>query len=276
MEECNMAELTQKQEQWAHEMKLKALEMALGTGANGSHIGGGFSAMEIYAVLYSGILNVGPENKEDPRRDRIIASKGHGVLAQYTALWKAGWLSEEDLNTFDKNGTLFFGHPTRNLQYGLENTAGSLSLGLSFGVGIALSCKKKELNNRVIVVLGDGECDEGLVWEALMAASHYQLNNLTIIVDKNGYQLDGPTVEIMNAAPLAQKFEAFGFQVDTIDGHNCEQLTEAISKRYDKPNVIIANTIKANGISFLVNNKMSHMCPLTQKQYEQALTELNS
>ena len=271
-----MAELTQKQEQWAHEMKLKALEMALGTGANGSHIGGGFSAMEIYAVLYSGILNVGPETKEDPLRDRIIASKGHGVLAQYTALWKAGWLTEEDLNSFDKNGTHFFGHPTRNLQYGLENTAGSLSLGLSFGVGIALSCKKKELNNRVIVVLGDGECDEGLVWEALMAASHYQLNNLTIIVDKNGYQLDGPTVEIMNAAPLAQKFEAFGFQVDTIDGHNCEQLTEAISKRYDKPNVIIANTIKANGISFLVNNKMSHMCPLTQKQYEQALTELNS
>ena len=276
MEDSDMAELTQKQEQWAHEMKLKALEMALSTGANGSHIGGGFSAMEIYAVLYSGILNVGPENKEDPRRDRIIASKGHGVLAQYTALWKAGWLTEEDLNSFDKNGTHLFGHPTRNLQYGLENTAGSLSLGLSFGVGIALSCKKKELNNRVIVVLGDGECDEGLVWEALMAASHYQLNNLTIIVDKNGYQLDGPTEEIMNAAPLAQKFEAFGFQMDTVDGHNCEQLTEAISKRCDKPNVIIANTIKANGISFLVNNKMSHMCPLTQKQYEQALTELNS
>lgn len=266
----------QKQQQWAHEMKLKALKMALGTGVNGSHIGGGFSAMEIFAVLYSGILNVGPNVKELPERDRIISSKGHAVLAQYTALWKAGLLSEDDLDTFDKNGTVFFGHPHRNLSYGIENSAGSLSLGLSYGVGIALSCKKKELHNRVIVVVGDGECDEGLVWEALMAASHYKLNNLTVVLDRNGYQLDGPTEEIMDSTSLEKKFEAFGFQVDVVNGHDCEQLTHAISKTYDTPNVVIADTVKANGISFLVNNKMSHMCPLTQKQYDQALTELNS
>lgn len=275
MEECNMMEITQMQQQWVHEMKLKALDMAASTGVNGSHIGGGFSAMEIFAVLYSGIFNVGPEVKQLPERDRIISSKGHAVLAQYTALWKAGLLNDDALETFDKNGTIFFGHPHRNLEYGLENSAGSLSLGLSFGVGIALSCKIKALNNRIVVVVGDGECDEGLVWEALMAASHYQLSNLTVIVDRNGYQLDGPTEEIMNCGSLEKKFDAFGFYVETVNGHDCAQLTQALLKTYEVPNVVIADTVKANGISFLVNNKLSHMCSLTKKQYEQALSELN-
>ncbi|MCE5174414.1 MAG: transketolase [Bacteroidales bacterium] len=269
-----MNELTTKQKQWAQEMKLKALEMAFSTGPNGSHIGGGFSAMEIYAVLYSGILNVGTTVKENVNRDRIIASKGHGVLAQYTALWKTGLITDDELKTFDNNGTHFYGHPSRELSHGIEFSAGSLSLGLSFGVGVALSCKKRKLNNRVIVVLGDGECDEGLVWESLMSASNFGLNNLTIILDKNGYQLDGSTLEIMNSESLAKKFEAFGFQVDEVDGHNCEKMTVVIQKRYDKPNAIILNTVKAHGISFLENNKMSHMCALTQKQYDQALTEL--
>lgn len=269
-----MDELTFKQQTWAKEMKLKALDMALSTGVNGSHIGGGFSAMEIYAVLYSGILNVGPAVKSDVIRDRIIASKGHGVLAQYTALWKVGLVSDDDLNTFDKNGTHFYGHPFRNLEKGIEFSAGSLSLGLSFGVGVALSCKKRELSNRVVIVVGDGECDEGLVWESLMSASNFGLDNLTIIVDKNGYQLDGTTEEVMNANNLSEKFNAFGFDVEEVDGHDCFQLTSAIQKRYDRPNVIIANTVKAHGISFLENNKMSHMCPLTQKQYDQAVMEI--
>lgn len=269
-----MEELTSKQEIWAKEMKLKALDMALDTGSNGSHIGGGFSAMEIYSVLYSGILNVGPNVKEDIARDRIIASKGHGVLAQYTALWKAGLMTDEDLASFDKNGTHFYGHPSRNLDKGIEFSAGSLSLGLSFAVGVAMSCKRKGLDNRVIVIVGDGECNEGLVWESLMSASNFSLDNLTVIVDKNGYQLDGTTEEIMNTNNLTEKFNAFGFDVEEVDGHDCLQLTSAIQNRYDRPNVIIANTVKAHGISFLENNKMSHMCPLTQKQFEQAVMEI--
>lgn len=271
-----MKEMLEKQLTWAKEMKLKALELAYGTGSNGSHIGGGFSAMEIYSVLYSGMLNINPSNSNEETRDRIIASKGHGVLAHYTALWKAGFISDDELATFDKNGTNFYGHTKRDLKHGLEFSAGSLSLGLSFAVGVALSCKKKNLENRVIVIIGDGECDEGLVWESLMSASNFGLNNLTVILDRNGYQLDGPTCEIMNHASLERKFEAFGFAVETVNGHDCEALSKAIGKRYNTPNVIIADTIKANGISFLMNNKMSHMCPLTSKQYEQALNDINA
>lgn len=269
-----MEQLTLQQKTWAKEMKLKALDMAFGTGSFGAHIGGGFSAMEIYSVLYSGILKVGKEYLHSETRDRIIASKGHGVLSQYTALWKAGLVSDEDISVFDKNGTHFFGHPSRNLDKGIEFSAGSLGLGLSFGVGVALSCILKNINNRIIVVVGDGECNEGIVWESVMAASSYNLSNLTIIIDRNHYQLDGPTDEIMKMSCLEEKFKAFGYEVDVVDGHDCESLTTAIEKRYDKPNVIIADTIKAHGISFLENNKMSHQCSLTQKQYEQAKQEL--
>ena len=183
-----MEQLTAKQEKWAKEMKLKALDMAFGTGSLGAHIGGGFSAMEIYSVLYSGILNVGKNSLHSDNRDRIIASKGHGVLAQYTALWEAGLLTEEELDTFDKNGTHFYGHPCRNLDKGIEFSAGSLGLGISFGVGVALSCKNKGLDNRIVIVIGDGECNEGIVWEAIMTAVNYQLSNLTLIVDRNKYK----------------------------------------------------------------------------------------
>lgn len=271
-----MEQLTLQQKTWAKEMKLKALDMAFGTGSFGAHIGGGFSAIEIYSVLYSGILNVGTKFIDSEKRDRIIASKGHGVLAQYTALWKAGLMSDGDLETFDKNGTHFYGHPSRNIEKGIEFSAGSLGLGMSFGVGVALSCKLKDFNNRIIVVVGDGECNEGIVWESIMAAANYNLNNLTIIVDRNHYQLDGPTDEILKTNPLEDKFKSFGFAVDVVDGHDCKSLTEAIEKRYEIPNVIIADTIKAHGISFLENNKMSHQCSLTQKQYEQAKQELEN
>ena len=271
-----MEQLTAKQEKWAKEMKLKALDMAFGTGSLGAHIGGGFSAMEIYSVLYSGILNVGKNSLHSDNRDRIIASKGHGVLAQYTALWEAGLLTEEELDTFDKNGTHFYGHPCRNLDKGIEFSAGSLGLGISFGVGVALSCKNKGLDNRIVIVIGDGECNEGIVWEAIMTAVNYQLSNLTLIVDRNKYQLDGPTDEIMKMSPLENIFKTFGLAVDVVNGHDCEELTQVIEKRYDMPNVIIADTIKAHGISFLENNKMSHQCSITKKQYEQAKTELEN
>lgn len=255
------------------DMKLKALDMALSTGGNGSHIGGAFSAMEIFATLYA-VANI--VDMQDVHRDRIIVSKGHCVLAYYTALWKKGLLKEVDLLSFDKNGTKFHGHPHRNLAFGLEFSAGSLGLGISYSVGVAIASKQKELNNKIYVILGDGECDEGIVWEALMSIANFKLDNIVVIVDRNGYQLDGETNEIMNHYSLEQKFQSFGFEVDIVNGHSVEALYNSLKKESHKARVIIANTVKANGISFLMNNKMAHHCVLTPKKYDKAIEEMKA
>ena len=254
-----------------YEMKLKALDMALGTGANGSHIGGAFSSMELFAALYE-VANIADPTAED--RDRIIVSKGHCVLSYYTALWKKGFISEDDLDSFDRNGTNFHGHPHRELEKGMEFSAGSLGLGMSYAVGVAMACKDKKLGNRIFVMLGDGECDEGIVWESLMSISNFGLDNVTVIVDRNKYQLDGITDDIMNLFSLEEKFKAFGFDVQTVDGHDVGAIADALAKEGEKPAVIIADTIKANGISFLENNKMSHHTPLTGKKHAQAVEEI--
>ena len=264
-------EVINKLNEQCYEMKLKALDMAFGTGTNGSHIGGAFSSMELFAVLYE-IANITDPKAEN--RDRIIVSKGHCVLSYYTALWRKGLISEEELDTFDKNGTNFHGHPHRELEKGLEFSAGSLGLGLSYAVGVALACKNKGLDNRIFVMLGDGECDEGIVWESLMSIANFGLDNMTIIVDCNKYQLDGATDDIMKLFSLEDKFRSFGFDVLIVDGHNLEAIADALVKIVEKPNVIIADTVKANGISFLVNNKMSHYTQLTGKKYIQAVEEV--
>lgn len=254
------------------EMKLKALDMALST-SFGAHIGGGFSAMEIMRCLYE-VANI--PSMQDDSRDRIIMSKGHGVLALYTALWKKGLMTEEDLATFETDGTQFHGHPHRNLAKGIEFSAGSLGLGISYAVGVAKASKMKGLNNSIYVLLGDGEMNEGIVWEALMSIVNFGLNNITLIIDRNNYQLDGPTDEIMKLNPLEDKLKAFGFDVELIDGHSVESLVETLPKKGEKPMAIIANTVKAHGISFLENNKMSHQCTLSKKKYEQAVEEIKN
>lgn len=251
-------------------MKLKALDMALASGSFGSHIGGAFSSMEILASVYD-FANINPE---DAQRDRIIISKGHSVLSLYTNLWTKGLISEDELATYDQNGTRFHGHPNRNLSKGIEFSAGSLGLGISYATGVALACKKKEFRNRVYCIIGDGECDEGIVWEAAQTACHYNLNNLIVIVDNNRYQLDGSTTEVMNQGNIAEKFKAFGFDATVVDGHDIEALLNVLQKKSDHPQVIIANTIKAHGISFLENNKQSHHCSLTKKKYLQAIDDI--
>ena len=256
--------------QQCFEMKLKALEMAQST-SFGAHIGGGFSAMEIMAALYE-VANI--PSMKDVSRDRIIVSKGHGVLAYYTALWKKGYVTEEELATFETDGTQFHGHPHRNLQKGIEFSGGSLGLGLSYAVGVAKACKMKGYDNTIYVLIGDGEMDEGIVWESFMSIAHFSLDNMVIVVDKNGYQLDGPTEEIMGLKSIEKKLEAFGFDVDTVDGHSIEELLNVLPKKTGNPRAIVANTIKAHGISFLENNKMSHQCVLTKKKYEQAVEEI--
>jgi transketolase len=254
------------------EMKLKALDMALST-SFGAHIGGGFSAMELMACLYE-VANI--PSMADESRDRIILSKGHGVLALYTALWKKGLITEEDLTTFETDGTLYHGHAHRNLEKGIEFSGGSLGLGISYAVGVAKACKDKGLNNRIYIILGDGEMDEGIVWEALMAIANFGLNNVTIIIDRNQYQLDGPTTEIMNLLSIEEKLKAFGYEVVTVNGHSIPALLETLNKSSNRPRAIVANTVKANGISFLMNNKVSHQCVLPRKKYELAVEEIKN
>ncbi len=257
-------------ERTCYEMKLKALEMASKT-SFGAHIGGGFSAMEILASLYN-VANI--PSMEDEARDRVIISKGHCVLAYYTALWKKGYISESELDTFETDGTEFHGHPHRNLSKGIEFSGGSLGLGISYAVGAAKACKEKGFDNKVYVLLGDGELDEGIVWEALMSIAHFDLDNVVVIIDRNGYQLDGRTEEILNLSTLEDKFEAFGFNVDSVDGHSINDLCHILTNGKRGPRAIIAKTVKAHGISFLENNKASHQCLLSSKKYLQAVEEI--
>ena len=153
-------------------------------------------------------------------------------------------------------------------------SSGSLGLGFSYAVGVALANKRLGRNNHIYVILGDGECEEGIIWEAAMSASHFCLDNLTIIIDENGFQLDGETKIVMDTSSLAEKFRSFGFFVEEVDGHDIKALLETLSERHDQSTAIIAHTVKAHGISFLENNKISHQCSLTKKKYEQAVQEI--
>lgn len=253
------------------EMKIKALQMARSTHF-GAHIGGGFSAMEIMASLYH-VANI--PSMRNPSRDRIIVSKAHAVLAYYTALWKNGYLSEDELDAFETDGAILYGHPHKNPDKGIEFSGGSLGLGLSYAVGVAKACKIRGFLNTIYVLVGDGELNEGIVWEALMSISHFDLDNMVVVVDNNGYQLDGPTHEVMRLGNIESKLQAFGFDVDVVDGHSIEHLVKSLPQKTGKPRAIVANTVKAHGISFLENNKMSHQCVLSQKKFEQAVDDIN-
>lgn len=253
-------------------MRKRILELAKNAGSNGAHIGGSLSLVEILNVLYAQNLN---RNAQDKKRDRVIMSKGHGALALYCKLEQMGIITAEEADTFEQNGTQLFAHAKRNVERGIEFSGGSLSLGFSFAVGVALSCKG--LGNRIYVILGDGECDEGLVWESAMSAAHYGLDNMTIIVDCNGLQSDGYTKEVMNSASLEDKFKAFGCNVYSVNGHSEDELQAAfMAQSVGAPKVIVAHTIKGKGVSFLENQPTSHHSVLKEAQYEQAIKEVEN
>lgn len=259
---------------FAKELRLSALEMAYKSGKNGSHLGGGLSAIEIMASLYGGVLRFDVCNPEDENRDRLVVSKGHCVLAYYSALKSVGFLTQEELDSFEVDGAHLHGHAFRNLQKGIEFSGGSLSMGMSFAVGQALACKIKGLQNRVYTIVGDGECDEGLIWESAMAASNYKLNNLTVIIDCNQLQYDGPTKEVMDNSSLAEKFKAFGFDAVEVSGHDCEALQNALKQVSDKPRCIVAHTIKGKGVSFMEGNREWHHHTLSYEEYVLAKKEV--
>ena len=260
----------------AKTIRLSALKMALNCGKNGSHLGAGLSTVEIFSALYGGVLKYDLQNKEDENRDRLVVSKGHCVLSYYSALRQAGFLTDEDIASFETNGSHFHGHAMRNLEKGIEFSGGSLSMGMSFAVGQALACKKKGLTSRVFSIVGDGECDEGLIWEAAMSAANYGLNNFVLIVDRNKLQYDGPTEEVMNQIDLGDKFRAFGFDVRVVDGHDVDALAKSLNASSEKPVCVIADTIKGKGVSFMEGVKTWHHSVLTQEQYDQAVKEVEN
>lgn len=265
MAECNPQIL----ESQCVEIRRNILETAHRTTA-GAHLGSSLSLVEILVTLYDKVSIDIQEN-----RDRIILSKGHGALAQYCVLKQKGVLSEEDLSTFEQNGSVLFAHAKRDITKGLEFSGGSLSLGVSFAIGVALACKEKQLNNRIYVIIGDGECNEGLVWESIMSAAHFKLNNITFIIDHNKLQSDGLVSEVMSLDSLAAKMNAFGCRTLEVDGHSIEQLSNAIDTYDDKPIAIIANTIKGKGVSFMENNAQWHYASMSENQFKQAIEEIN-
>ena len=259
----------------SRKLRIRILDMTYGAGKNGAHAGGGLSIVEILAFLYfGGVLKYDVNKPYQESRDRFILSKGHSALALFGILEQVGFLTKEDTNLFEVNGSPFYSHAKRNLSRGIEFSGGSLSLGLSYGVGVAISCKMDKLDNHVYVLVGDGECDEGLVWESLMSAANFNLTNLTVIVDFNGMQSDGHSINIMDKTTLGDKFESFGFHVKEIDGHNLEEINDAFTLRdLSKPNAIIAHTVKGKGVSFMENNINWHHGVLSEKLYESALSE---
>ena len=258
----------------AKRMRRDSLAMSLAAGATGAHLGGGLSMIEIMAVLYLGVMRYDKKNTLWEGRDRFILSKGHGALAYYTALNQAGFIEDEELATFKANETFLYGHPSMNLSRGIEFSSGSLGHGLSLGVGSALALRRKSnTDSRVFVVIGDGECNEGMVWEAAASAAHFNLSNLVAIVDKNGLQYDGDTRRILSMDSLLDKWASFGWKVVSIDGHNVEQLLDALTQRPAMPLVVIANTIKGKGVSFMENNPSWHHSRLTKVQFDQAMAE---
>lgn len=246
--------------------------------AGAGHTGGSLSCVDILNVLYNRILNVTPDTFNNPGRDRYIQSKGHSVEALYVVLADRGFFPEEELETFYGYGSDYTGHPTRKVK-GIEHNTGGLGHGLAFSVGVALAGQIDHSAYRVFTLLGDGELAEGSNWESMMAAAHYHLDNLCVIIDRNALQLTGKTEEMCGLEPLAQKLEAFGSEVRTVNGHDITALTEVLSKlpfTEGKPSVVIARTIKGKGISFMENNPKWHHGVPNDQQYEQAQQELKA
>lgn len=225
------------------------------------HAGGSLSSFDVLTVLYSNVLNVDPLRPQWSERDYFILSKGHSAMGLYAALHQRGFISREELMTFRHDGSNLCGHPVAGKVPGVEMSTGALGHGLGAGCGLALAFKKDKKPNRVFVLLGDGEMNEGSVWEAMMFAGHYGLDNLTAIVDRNGLATDADTETLMRIEPLADKWQAFNWSVRTIDGHAIPEIMNAFAAlplTAGKPSVIIANTIKGKGISFMENTLASH------------------
>lgn len=246
--------------------------------AKSGHPGGSLSCADILTYLYFKEMNIDPQNPKKPDRDRFVLSKGHAAPALYATLAERGFFSPDELFNLRHVGSFLQGHPDMNKVPGVDMSTGSLGQGISAAVGMALSAKHFGDNYRVYAVLGDGEIEEGQVWEAAMFASNKKLSNLIVFVDLNGLQIDGSIDEVNSARPVDKKFEAFGFETIEINGHDFDEIESALdkAKRSDKPVAIIANTVKGKGVSFMENNVGWHGKAPNDEQYELAVKELEA
>jgi len=245
--------------------------------AGSGHPGGSLSSVEMLTALYFHIMRHDPEKTDWPDRDRFVLSKGHAAPALYATLAQAGYFPEEDLMTLRKLGSKLQGHPNMNTTPGVEMSTGSLGQGLSAAVGMALGGRLDRKDFRVYCICGDGELNSGQIWEAAMSASHFKLDKLTVFVDRNYLQIDGHTEQIMSLEPLAFKFKAFGWQVFEIDGNNMREVVQAVSRArsiFGKPSIIIAQTVKGKGVSYMEGNLGFHGAPPNDEEFRCAMGEL--
>ena len=266
--------IIEKCENAAYNMRQNIIRLAHQAGNNGSHIGPSLSIVDIMAVLYLHVMKLKPEDSLWNERDRFILSKGHGALGCYVAMHEAGVISKEDLFSYEVNGSKFPGQPSKCLAKGIEYSGGSLGMGLSYGAGIALAAKRANQNVRTFVLMGDGELNEGSVWESVMFARHQNLSNLIVVVDRNSMQSDGACGEIMSY-DIDAVWKGFGWAVEKCDGHNIEELINAFENMsISGPTVVIAKTIKGKGVSFMEHSKDWHHNRLTDELYNRAIAEL--
>jgi len=248
------------------------------TSAGSGHPGGSLSAIDIITTLYFKVLRHRPTDPEWSDRDRFILSKGHAAPALYAALARTGYFPIEELITLRQLGARLQGHPEKGRLPGIEASTGSLGQGLSIGAGMALAGRLDQKNYRVYVLMGDGEVNEGQVWEAALFAAHYKIDSLTAILDCNRQQLDGWTKEIMNIDPIAEKWRSFGWHLIEIDGHDFNAILSAFSEAQTagKPTLILAHTTKGKGVSFMENNLEFHGMAPTPEQFQTAMAELHA
>jgi len=257
--------------------KLRRHVITMTATAGSGHPGGSLSAADIITALYFKVLHHDPEDPHWSERDRFVLSKGHAAPILYAALAEAGYFPVAELATLRKLDSRLQGHTDRNFTPGIEMSAGSLGMGLSFAIGVTLAARLDSRTYRTYVLLSDGECEEGQTWEAALSAAHFKLANLTAIVDCNGLQLSGWTRDIMNLEPLTRKWQSFGWHVIDIDGHDFDQILAAFpqaERMKGKPTVIVAHTIKGKGVSFMENNVEFHGKAPTWEEAERALKEL--
>ena len=274
MKDVSMKELKNK----ATEMRMKVVDMIYK--AQSGHPGGSLSAADFMTACYFKYMNVDPKNPQWEDRDRMVLSKGHVCPIQYACLGTLGFFPEEELDTLRQEGSKLQGHPSMNKCPGIDISTGSLGQGLACAVGMALAGKMNHKDYKVFSVVGDGEAQEGEIWEAANTAHKYQLDNLIVFMDYNGLQIDGPCDQVMPNGDLGEKFRAFGFEVIEIDGHNMEEICATLEKCYaskdGKPKCIYAHTIKGKGVSFMENSVSWHGVAPNEEEHAKAMQELQA
>jgi transketolase len=262
----------------AYELRTEVVEMIFGSEGSAGHFGGSMSAAEIVSTLYWHIMKVDPKRPNWEERDRLVLGKGHSVPIVYAALAHKGYFDRAILRTYRDDGSILQGHPDCRKTPGLDMSSGSLGQGLSVALGMALGARHARKSYQVYALLSDGELEEGMVWEAAMAASHYKATNLTAIVDNNNLQVDGEIGNIMNLEPLADKWRAFGWEVFSVNGHDVPSLLAVFELRQKitaKPVAIICHTVKGKGVSFMENDIEWHCCKISQEERDKAVAELD-